>query len=139
MESITINLFRDSMTMAEAVELFGVTPLVLLISGLVLAVIGITLAVFFGMWIYNDAKERSDNPILWTLIVLFVPMLIGLIVYLLVGRNKTAESTNRYLKSFITTAVFFMVNLSVVIGSAVHLMVLLADHGMIDPISIWIG
>jgi len=132
METITINLFRNSMTMAEAVELFGLTPLVLLISGLVLGAIGIALAVFLGMWTYNDAKERGSNdPALWTLVVLFVPMPIGIILYLLLGRNNTGQSTNRYLKSFIATAVFFVINLFVVIGSAVYLVVLLAEQGML--------
>ena len=127
----TIDLFNYSLTMAEAVELLGITPLVLLISGLVLGLIGIALAVLLGMWTFSDAKERSNDPVLWTLIVLFIPIPIGLILYLFIGRNKTGESTNRYLTPFIATAVFFVINLFVVIGSAVYLVVLLAEQGMV--------
>ena len=121
MRLITINGYR--FTLAEAMEMFGMTPLVLIISALLLAAVAIALAVFLGMWVYNDAKERTDDPILWTLVVLFVPMPIGLIIYLLVGRDAAKQSTNRYLSAFITTAVFFVLNLSVVIGSAIYLWV----------------
>ena len=130
MGSITINLGRYSMTMAEAVELLGITPLALLISGLVLAAIGITMAVFLGMWTYNDAKERSDNPALWTCVVLFATI-PGLIVYLLVGRNKTGESAGRYLKPLIASTVAFVLNLFVLIGCAIHLLVLMSQHSML--------
>jgi len=131
MGSITINLGRYSMTMAEAIDLLGITPLVLLISGLALAVVGIAIAVFLGMWVYNDAKERSDDPIPWTLIALFVPMPIGIILYLLLGRSKARQSTGRYLKPLIVTAVLFVLNLFVVIGCAIHLLVLMSQHGLV--------
>lgn len=131
MGSITINLGRYSMTMAEAVALLGITPLLLLVSGLVLAVIGIALAVFWGIWIYNDAKVRSNDPVLWTLIALFAPMPIGMILYLLIGRSKEGQSTGRYLKPLITTATIFVLNLFVVIGCAVYLLILMSQHGMI--------
>ena len=44
------------------------------------------------VWVYRDAKIHTDNPWLWTLIVIVVPNFIGLIIYLLVGRNRR-EST----------------------------------------------
>ena len=136
MGSITIQLFSYRLTLTEAVEMFGMTPLVLIISALVLAVVGISLAVFLGMWTYNDAKERTDNPVLWTLIVLFVPMPIGLIIYLLAGRDtsrdRAGSNPNRYLRPFIISAVFFVINLSVVIGSAIYLIIQLAENGMLN-------
>jgi len=128
---ITISLGRYNMTMAEAIELLGITPLVLLIAGLTLAVVGIAIAVFLGLWTYNDAKERSDDPALWTLIALVVPMPIGIILYLLVGRNKAGQSTGRYLKPLIATAVVFVLNLFVMIGCSVYLLVLMSQHGLI--------
>lgn len=127
---ITIQLGRNSMTMAEAVELLGITPLVLLLSGLALAVIAITMAIFLALWTYNDAKERTSDPTLWTLIVLFVPMPIGIILYLLIGRSKEGLSTGRYLKPLIATAVVFVVNLFVVIGSATYLLILMSQNGL---------
>ena len=127
---ITINLGRYSMTMAEAIELLGLTPLVLLLSGLALAVVGIAIVVFLGLWTYNDAKERTDNPSLWTVIVLFATMPIGLIIYLLLGRNKTGQSTGRYLKPLIATAAVFVLNLFTVIGSSIYLLVLMSQNGL---------
>jgi len=127
---ITINLGRYSMTIAEAIELLGITPLVLLLSGLVLAGVGITLAIFLGLWTYNDAKERSTDPTLWTLLVVFATI-PGLIIYLLVGRSKTGESTGRYLKPLIATVVVFVLNLFVLIGCAIHLLVLMSQHSML--------
>ena len=134
MRIITINGARFTLT--EIIEMFGITPLVLIISALLLAVVALILAVFLGMWTYNDAKERTDDPILWTLIVLFVPMPIGLIIYLLAGRKEvTNQSRNRYLTPLIITAVFFMIKLSVVIGSAIYFIILLAEQGMLN--SMW--
>ena len=126
-----IQLGRYRMTMAEAIELLGVTPLMLLISGLVLAVVGIVVTIFLGLWTYHDAKERSHEPALWTLLVLFVPLPIGIILYLVVGRNKEGQSTGRYLKPLIATAILFVVNLLVLIGYAIHLVVLMAQHGLV--------
>jgi len=114
------------MTLAEAMEKWGVTPLVVIVSALFLAVIAIALVTFVGLWTYNDAKERTDDPALWTLLVIFIPMPIGLMVYLLLGRNKTGESTGRYLKPLIATVVVFMINLSVVIASSIYLVTLVA-------------
>lgn len=44
---------------------------------------------FLGLWTYRDAKNRGLNAKLWTFIVLFVPNLIGLLIYFLVGRKST--------------------------------------------------
>ena len=126
MNWITLNFGRYSMTLAEAMEKWGVTPLVVIVSALFLAVIAIALVTFVGLWTYNDAKERTDDPALWTLLVIFIPMPIGLMVYLLLGRNKTGESTGRYLKPLIATVVVFMINLSVVIASSIYLVTLVA-------------
>jgi len=111
------------MTWTEAIELLGAAPLLLfLLSGLMLALTGIVLMVFLGMWTYNDAKERTGEPILWTLLVLFVPIPIGIIAYLLLGRSSEGQSTGRYLKPLIGTVVAFTVMLVVLVGSAVHLL-----------------
>ncbi|GAA0715778.1 hypothetical protein GCM10008904_32980 [Paraclostridium ghonii] len=45
--------------------------------------------IFLGLWTYRDAKNRGLNAKLWTLIVLLVPNLIGLLIYFLVGRKST--------------------------------------------------
>jgi len=58
------------------------------IFGIVIALAGIALYVAMVIWVYRDAKVRTNNPIIWTLIVLLVPNYIGLIIYLLVGRRQ---------------------------------------------------
>lgn len=47
------------------------------------------LAIYGGIlyWVYKDASVKSDNALMWTLIVAFTGFL-GLIIYLIVGRNK---------------------------------------------------
>lgn len=129
--NITINLGRHTMTIAEAIELLGITPLIVIISGLLMAVVGIALAVFLALWVYNDAKERTTDPTLWTLIAVFVPMPLGILLYLFVGRNKDGVSTGKYLAPLIATVVLFVVNLTVIIGSTVHLIVLMSQNGLL--------
>jgi len=62
-----------------------------------------------GMWTYEDAKVRSQqSPVLWVLIVLLVPNLVGLIIYLLVGRTvKQLPSPGKYKRAAIISAVCF--------------------------------
>jgi len=60
-----------------------------------------------GCWTYSDAKARSDKPEIWTLIVLLVPNFIGLIIYLLVGRTKKAESADTAGKKFFIPLIVF--------------------------------
>lgn len=46
--------------------------------------------IFLALWTYNDAKNRNLNAVMWTIIVLLVPNLIGLLLYFIVGRNQSA-------------------------------------------------
>ncbi|GAA0722902.1 RsiW-degrading membrane proteinase PrsW (M82 family) [Halorubrum trapanicum] len=40
------------------------------------------------VWTYSDAESRSDHPpILWALVVFFAPIL-GVLLYLIIGRNS---------------------------------------------------
>lgn len=41
----------------------------------------------FGIWTYRDAKSRGLEAGLWTVIVLLMPNLLGLLLYFLVGRK----------------------------------------------------
>lgn len=43
--------------------------------------------VLIGIYVYRDAKKRSMNALLWTLVAVFAPSLIGFIVYLVVRSN----------------------------------------------------
>ncbi len=55
--------------------------------------VGLMLAsmVFLGMWVYKDAKQRGLSAGLWTLLVIVSGNLIGLILYLIVGRKQTRK------------------------------------------------
>lgn len=44
----------------------------------------ICIPVLIGVYVYRDAKNRGMNAVLWTLIAILVPALIGFIIYLLV-------------------------------------------------------
>lgn len=41
------------------------------------------LAVVSAIYVYTDAKKRGMNAVMWALIALFVPFLLGLIIYLI--------------------------------------------------------
>ena len=43
--------------------------------------------ILIGVYVYRDASRRGMNAVLWTLIALFTPSLLGLIIYLLVRNN----------------------------------------------------
>jgi apolipoprotein N-acyltransferase len=48
------------------------------------------MAIFIAMvfWTYSDAKTNSEHPaFLWAIVVFLAPLL-GLVLYLLLGRNK---------------------------------------------------
>ena len=40
------------------------------------------------VWIYSDAQQRSDQPAFLWAIVAFLAPLLGIVLYLIVGRNK---------------------------------------------------
>lgn len=47
----------------------------------------VSIPVLVGFYVYRDAERRGMNAALWTLIAVFVPSLIGFIIYLLVRRD----------------------------------------------------
>ena len=92
----------------------------------VLTIIGVLILVsfpfymFLGAWVYNDAKERSDKPpILWVLVVLCFSNFIGLIIYLVVGRNKAGVSSGKYKKAAIISGIIFVLGVVFVVGFSV--------------------
>jgi cytochrome bd-type quinol oxidase subunit 2 len=40
-------------------------------------------AVGIGLYVYRDARRRGMEPLLWTLMAIFVPYFLGLIIYLI--------------------------------------------------------
>jgi len=53
--------------------------------GLVFLIVLIALIV----WTYRDAKQNSSHPaVLWAIVVFLAPLL-GIVLYLILGRNRT--------------------------------------------------
>ena len=116
-----------SLSWTETVELFGTTPILLvLISALLLVALAIGFVVLLGLWTYADASERTNEPAMWTLIVLFVPSFIGLIIYLVVGRDRDRRGSGRFKKPLIATTICFVLTFIFLIGSLIHLLSLVA-------------
>lgn len=44
----------------------------------------LTIPVLIGVYVYRDSKRRGMNAVLWTVVAVFAPSLIGFIIYLLV-------------------------------------------------------
>lgn len=62
----------------------------MMIFPIILLIIIFGAQIFLAIWTYTDAKNRNLNAILWTVLVLFVPNLLGLLLYFLVGRTSPA-------------------------------------------------
>lgn len=69
--------------MAEILPLIIIFPLVFL---LILVAIYLT-----GRFVFKDSKQRGMDPWLWTSVAMFVPNLIGLIIYLVVRNSYTKK------------------------------------------------
>lgn len=54
------------------------------------ALIALSIPALTGVYVYRDAKRREMNAVLWTLIAVIAPALIGFIIYLLV-RNSYSD------------------------------------------------
>ncbi len=52
-------------------------------------VIVLIIPILIGVYVYQDASRRGMNAVLWTLIAVFAPSLIGFIIYLLLRRNDS--------------------------------------------------
>ena len=59
-----------------------------IILGGLIFIAWIALFVLLGVWTYRDAQNKGMNGILWTVVVLLVPSLIGLIIYLIVRMDN---------------------------------------------------
>lgn len=86
---------------------------------------------FLGLWVYKDAQVKSDqSPAVWVLLVLFIPNLIGLIVYMLVGRtHKDLPAPGHYKKALIASVVTFGLAMGLFITSTVLFVVQEGNFG----------
>ena len=56
----------------------------------ILLLVGVGIPLVIGLYVYKDATRRGMNAVLWTLVAILAPSLIGFIIYLLV-RNSNAD------------------------------------------------
>ncbi|MCL2015946.1 MAG: PLDc N-terminal domain-containing protein [Defluviitaleaceae bacterium] len=87
---------------------------------------GLLFAVFLALWTYTDAKVKSEQPpFLWVLVVLLVPNFVGIVIYLLFGRQKTEQPAPGSFKTpLITSGIVAAVSFVFLLVSAVVLTVL---------------
>lgn len=53
-------------------------------------VVAVLLVLALSLWTYRDAqKNSSQSPVLWALVVFLAPLL-GILLYLLLGRDRAA-------------------------------------------------
>ena len=57
--------------------------------------INIAIPICIGIYVYQDAKNRGMEAILWTAISVLIPYFIGLIIYLVVRYNHAAHRCHR--------------------------------------------
>ncbi|SHI61893.1 Double zinc ribbon [Clostridium cavendishii DSM 21758] len=60
------------------------------IMGLVVLIV-ILIIYLIGRFVFTDAKKRGMDPWLWTTIAIFIPNLLGLILYLIIRTSYTKE------------------------------------------------
>ncbi len=67
-------------------SMVGSGIVVLIIYLLVMAAL-LVVPIMIGVYVYKDATRRGMNALMWTLVAVFAPSLIGLIIYLVVREN----------------------------------------------------
>jgi len=95
----------------------------LFIVGLLVFIGSLVLTItLLGMWVYKDAQAKSEqDPMIWVLVVLFIPNLIGLIVYFLVGRaKKDVPAPGTYKKALIASVILFVVSIPLFVVGTVN-------------------
>ena len=85
----------------------------LFVIGLTTFIIGaIGFGVSLALWVYADAKVKSDqSPILWVLLMLMTNV-VGIVLYLLLGRTKKdVPAPGAYKKSIIFFGIFWAISI----------------------------
>ena len=81
--------------------------LIIMLS-IILTIISIIVNILSYVYIYLDAKQKNEEPVLWLIVVLF-SSIIGIIVYVISQRKKTYENINtKYLK-FLKFSIYYYI------------------------------
>ena len=68
----------------EETEVYCMNIIVGSFISLIVLSIGLIVPILIGVYVYRDANRRGMNAVMWTLIALIAPSLLGFIIYLLV-------------------------------------------------------
>jgi TctA family transporter len=55
------------------------------------AIVWFIIAILIAVWVYRDAEKRGESGVLW-LIVVLITGIIGLIIWLIIRRDKPVVS-----------------------------------------------
>ncbi len=66
----------------------SVTSMFFIFLIILIFLFAVAIKVFLCLFIYSDAKEHSESPALWVILVLFIPDFIGVLIYFLLGRKR---------------------------------------------------
>ena len=61
--------------------------IIVMLLPLIIIMAVLTTFVLIGVYVYRDANARGMNGLLWTIVAMFAPSFIGIIVYLIVREN----------------------------------------------------
>lgn len=85
----------------------------LIISFIACAVFILAFEILLCVWVYQDAKIRSDKPLAWLLVTIFVPNMFGILIYLLVGRTIPGQSPKKLKYPIIVTGIASIVTFAI--------------------------
>jgi len=78
--------------------------------GLTMVIISfVCLMISIGLWTYADAKVKSDNAAMWTIIAL-ISFPMGFVIYFLAGRQKPEKAPKKYQKLLVFCIIFFFLS-----------------------------
>jgi endogenous inhibitor of DNA gyrase (YacG/DUF329 family) len=83
---LAIGLFVIGQVAAQIVHFFNPTqgPMIAYVGAAAGVTLGLDVLLLFFGYVNRDAQRRGMNATLWTLLAIFVPYLIGVIIYFLV-------------------------------------------------------
>jgi len=90
-QSMTTERFV-SHSVYSSIYIYGDEGIFMGVGFMICGVISLLIGILLAIWAYSDAKKNCDeNPIIWFLVVFFLG-LIGLIIYLVVRKNKCQQN-----------------------------------------------
>ncbi len=80
----------------------------IIILSIILTIISLIVTILSYVYIYLDAKQKNEEPILWLIIALFSGI-IGVIVYVISQRKKTYENINPKYFQYLKFSIYYYI------------------------------